>query len=309
MKRRLVSFRLFSVRSLMPKRALLVAICLAIPLGLAAQPRPSEFYFLPVVAHTEGDRASFFISDLSIVNPQSDSVEVTVYVLPGGVDNTNYQATGKAFTLAAHASLFLPDVLKAQWGGQGLATLVLAATGGASADRRFVGTSRTYNNANPAGTFGLAVAPTFTETPTGSQAMLAGLANNAGYRSNIGVFNDSASPASVGIEVFDASGASLGKTAIALPPYSLAQTSVQTFAGKFDSGYAVVSPSGVAGMSLVSYAAVADNGTSDATYFEAVPLVGEGMASSEPLGRTPGAMERSLTSRGLLRTLAPERAR
>ena len=293
----------------MPKSALLVGVLLAIPLRLAAQPRPSEFYFLPVVAHTEGDRASFFVSDLSIVNPQSASVEVTAYVLPGGADNTSYQATGKAFTLAAHTSLFLPDLLKAQWGSQGLATLVLAATGGASADRRFIANSRTYNNANPAGTFGLAVAPTFTETPTGGQAMLAGLANNAGYRSNIGVFNDSASPASVGIEVFDASGASLGTTAIALAPYSLAQTSVQTFAAHFDSGYAVVSPSGVAGMSLVAYAAVADNGTSDATYFEAVPLVGEGTASSEPLGRIPGALERSLAARGLLRTPAPERAR
>src|SRR5215472_11959130 len=98
----------------------------------AAQSRPSEFYFIPVVAHTEGAAASFFQSDLSIVNPQSDSIEVTAYVLLGGTDNSNYLATGRAFTLAAHASLFLPDVLKAQWGQSGLATLVLAATGGAS---------------------------------------------------------------------------------------------------------------------------------------------------------------------------------
>ena len=122
------------------KTLTLAACLLAIARLVAAQSRPSEFYFIPVVAHTEGAASSFFQSDLSIVNPQSDSVEVTAYVLLGGTDNTNYLTTGRPFTLAAHASLFLPDVLKAQWGQSGLATLVLSATGGASADRRFVAT-------------------------------------------------------------------------------------------------------------------------------------------------------------------------
>src|SRR5262249_31267841 len=211
--------------------------------AVEAQSRPSEFYFLPVVAHTEGAASSFFQSDLSIVNPQSDSIEVTAYVLLGGADNTNYLATGKPFTLAAHASLFLPDVLRAQWGQSGLATLVLAATGGASADRRFIANSRTYNNANPLGTFGLSVAPTFVETPTGGQAMLAGLSNNASYRANIGVFNDSASPATVTIDVFDSTGASLGSFDVLLAPYSLAQKSVKDFTPPFDTGYAVLHPS------------------------------------------------------------------
>jgi hypothetical protein len=286
---------------MMRKLGLALLLVLADASLLRAQSRPSEFYFLPVVAHTEGDRGSFFVSDLSIVNPQSDSIVVTAYVLPGGADNTNYQATGKAFTLAAHASIFLPDVLREQWNVQGLATLVLAATGGTSADRRFIANSRTYNNANAAGTFGLAVAPTFTETPTGSKAMLAGLANNTGYRSNIGVFNDSAAQASATIEIFDATGVSLGSTAVNLAPYSLSQTSVQGFAAKFDSGYAVVTPTGVAGMSLVAYAAVADNGTSDSTYFEAVPLVTSTGSASATLARIPGALERTLAASGLVK--------
>jgi hypothetical protein len=262
-----------------------------------AQARPSEFYFIPVVAHTEGAFASFFQSDLSIVNPQSDSIEVTAYVLLGGSDNSNYLSTGRPFTLAAHASVFLPDVLRAQWGQSGLATLVLAATGGASADRRFVATSRTYNNANALGTFGLAVAPTFVETPTGGQAILPGLSNNAGYRANIGVFNDSASPASVSIDVFDSSGTALGSFDVALAPYSLGQKAVKDFTPSFDSGYAVLHPSGAAGMSLVAYAAVADNGTSDSTYFEAVPLVGAaGAGSIERALRGGGRMSRGTES-------------
>ena len=272
-------------------KTLTFAGCLSLLASLAAaQARPSEFYFIPVVAHTEGAAASFFQSDLSIVNPQSDSIEVTAYVLLGGADNTNYLATGRPFALAAHASLFLPDVLRAQWGQSGLATLVLAATGGASADRRFIANSRTYNNANPLGTFGLAVTPTFVETPTGGEAILAGLSNNASYRANVGVFNDSASPATVTIEVFDSAGTSLGSEAVPLAPYSLAQRSVKDFTPAFDSGYAVLHPSGAAGMSLVAYAAVADNGTSDSTYFEAVPLV-EAVA---------GSIERALRSGGLL---------
>src|SRR5262247_513023 len=106
------------------KTLTLAACFLAVVPLVTAQSRPSEFYFIPVVAHTEGAAASFFQSDLSIVNPQSDSVEVTAYVLLGGADNTNYIATGRHFTLAAHGSLFLPDVLRAQWGQSGLATLV-----------------------------------------------------------------------------------------------------------------------------------------------------------------------------------------
>jgi hypothetical protein len=262
-----------------------------------AQSRPSEFYFLPVVAHTEGAASSFFQSDLSIVNPQSDSIEVTAYVLLGGADNTNYLATGKPFTLAAHGSLFLPDVLRAQWGQSGLATLVLAATGGASADRRFIANSRTYNNANPLGTFGLSVAPTFVETPTGGQAILAGLSNNARYRANIGVFNDSAAPATVTIDVFDSTGASLGSFDVPLAPYSLAQKSVKDFAPSFDTGYAVLHPSGDSGMSMVAYAAVADNGTSDSTYFEAVPLVeAAAVGSIEQSLRSGGVMSRARES-------------
>src|SRR5262249_25359304 len=200
------------------KRSLILVLLFHAAIA-AAQSRPSEFYFIPVVAHTEGAASSFFQSDLSIVNPQSDSIEVTAYVLLGGADNTNYLATGKPFTLAARASMFLPDVLRAQWGQSGLATLVLAATGGASADRRFVATSRTYNNANPLGTFGLAVAPTFVETPTGAEAMLAGLSNNATSRSNIGVLNDSAAPATVTIEIFDSTGTSLGSFDVPLAPF------------------------------------------------------------------------------------------
>jgi len=275
------------------KIGLAVLLTLTAANRLRAQSRPSEFYFVPVVAHTEGALSSFFQSDLSIVNPQSASIIVTAYVLPGGADNTGYLATGKSFTLAAHSSLFLADVLKAQWGQQGLATLVLAATGGASAARRFIANSRTYNNANPLGTFGLAVAPTFVETPTGSQAVLAGLSNNANYRANIGVFNDSAAPATVAIDVYDQTGTLLGSTPIGLAPYSLAQKAVKDFVPNFDSGYAVVRPSGAPGMSLVAYAAVADNGTSDSTYFEAVPLVST---------QSTGSLQRELAGAGLLRT-------
>jgi hypothetical protein len=241
----------------------------------AAQAHPSDTYIVPVVAHTPGDRGSFFQSDLWVVNPLAGALEVTMYLLPGGADNTSYFASAKRLTLPARTIVFLPDVMQSQWRASGLASILLVGTGGDFADHRFIANSRTYNTSSASGTFGLAVAPSASPLAAGIPSMLAGLANNAAYRSNIGVFNDSGFPATALIRIFGADGGELASTSIQIPPFSLVQKPVRDFAPAFDAGYAIVTASGDPAMMSIAYGTVADNGTSDASYFESVPLVFE----------------------------------
>jgi hypothetical protein len=245
---------------------------LASALAAAAQSRPSEFYFLPIAQH-ETVAGGAVVTDLTVVNPQASWIVVSLYILPEGRDNSDYLTTSRSYAIPPWQSLALPDVVGSLWGFEGRATLVLAAPGEGTTDRRFIASARTHNLATP-GTPGEGVAPTFVETPAGEQAILSGLTQSASSRAAIGVFNDSESASSVSIVVFGADGVARGDATVPLAPYARAELDLRGIApADLDGGYAVVKPSGDAGMGLVSYGLVSAASSGAGAYFEGVPLV------------------------------------
>jgi hypothetical protein len=250
----------------------------AAALAANAQSRPSEFYFLPLAQH-ETIPGGAVVTDLTILNPQATWIVVSLYILPEGRDNSDYLATSRSYAIPPWQSLALPDVVGTLWGLEGRATLVLAAPGEGTADRRFIASARTHNAAAP-GSPGAGVAPTFVETPAGEEAILTGLSQNASSRASIGVFNDSESPASVAISVFGPDGVPQGAATVGLLPYGRAEVDVRGIAAAdLAGGYAVVRPSGGDGMGLVSYGLVSEASSGSGAYFEAVPLVRGGSSS------------------------------
>ena len=215
--------------------------------------------FIPGVIHARNDAGgTFFKTDIWIQNPAEESLDVEVAYLPAGQDNS--AVTAVPITVPAQGQTALLDIVESVFGASGAGALRLEAA------QPFRATSRTYNepvNADEIGTFGLSI-PAQSVSATLSRATLAGLAQNATRRTNIGLMNPQPFEVAVNIDVFSATGSLLGNLPITLKPGEWAQPAVAAFVPiQFDQGYAVVS-SGDG--SFFSYAAVVDAKSGDGTF-------------------------------------------
>ncbi len=222
---------------------------------------PSALW-VPVVAHTEGKKASQWRSDVGLLNPGTGTANVTLtFHGPDGlVTNTTYVPAG--------AQSVLVDVV-AQLGASGQGALEV------SSDRSLKVTSRTYHQASADaacdanGTKGqsypsLAAGEGLSQ---GQAAWLPHLAENAVYRTNIGLVNVGAVEATAKVELYDGAGSLLASYDVTLPPGQWSQKTkpFASMAGQtaLDHGYARVAVTSGAG--VVAFASVIDNLTNDPT--------------------------------------------
>ncbi len=218
--------------------------------------------WVPVVANTPGLKGSQWQSDLGLLNAGAATANVRLkFHGPDGV------VTNDVYVPAGTQSL-LVDVV-GQLAAQGQGALEIAA------DQPLKVTSRTYHKASaddacgPYGTKGqsyptLAAGDGLSE---GQEAWLPHLAENAGYRTNIGLVNSSRTAANVTVELYDGAGTLLTSYAVDLPPGQWAQET-QPFTKKagqaaMDRGYAKVRVTSGSGVS--AFASVIDNITNDPT--------------------------------------------
>ncbi len=222
--------------------------------------------YVPVVASTPGVAGSQFVSYLSIVNPHPFAITVTAYFLPGGADNRGFRATGRAIPLSANGSTRIVDPMATLWGASGLGTIYLESPPASGNDGAFVVDSRLLNVANPNATYGLSVAPTISGIRSIDRGWAADVQSDARYRTNIGLFNDSLSSATVRVEILAENGSVIASQSYTLLPLSLTQDAVTNItATNFShASLRVTPPAGLNGQ-IIGYVAVADNATSDAS--------------------------------------------
>jgi CubicO group peptidase (beta-lactamase class C family) len=225
--------------------------------GVSAEPvgaAPTEVW-IPVVSHASGVGGSVWRSDVGLLNRSTLANRVRLRLPTGDtfVDEELVLAPGEYRTLADVLSRF--DVT----GSRPLRVF---------SSEPLTTTSRTYNLAVD-GTFGQfldSLEPT-RGLQSGDEAVLMQLAENGGFRSNIGLHNGWKRPAEVAITLLDGSSLPVASFVTTVPPESTVQLNRPFWReggrADIDSGYAVVSV--LTGQHVVAYGSVVDNLTDDPT--------------------------------------------
>lgn len=255
--------------------ALLIAITLlVVPSSFAAH--YSDFYVIPVAAHTPGLNGTMWVSDVAIQNFQSSDLTVQLFVVESGlgtIDNVSPIEGDKGIvTVKAGGNVIIKDVLAGYRGRESsLGALLIGA------DLPFAVTSRAYSMTPSGDTVGQTVPGIrdFVENSIGDTnnalavAYVPGVIRNDRYRTNIGFVAGTAnSDMNIEIRLKGGEGQTLGtKTYTVLAGNFLhAQfpiTELSTTA--FDAGGLEFRITGGDG-ALIPYASVIDNVTADAVF-------------------------------------------
>lgn len=241
----------------------------------------SDLYVIPVVGHARGANGAVFMTDVSIQNFQSTPLTVQLIFIESGegrLDNVSPLITDSingSVTVPANGSVMLRDILS---GYRGMSSVLGSLVVGS--DRPFAVTSRAYTMSSDGGTIGQTVpaSANFLNVTEGATdlstavAYVPGLIQNDRYRSNLGVVIANAtgfnSTLNVTVTLRNAAGATIGTRQIVIGPGAI--THVQFSARElsqqnFDIGSAEFRITQGSG-SVVAYASVIDNRTTDAVF-------------------------------------------
>jgi hypothetical protein len=263
-----------------PVVLMVFALALA-SVSLFAQTSPtSDFYVIPVASHTPGVNGQVWMSDVAIQNIQTTAINVQLVVIESGEGNSDNvfplttDTVNGSISVPAGGSVLLKDILNGYRGRTSTTASILVG-----ADQPFAITSRSYVTEGDGSMVGQTVVPvsgfidsTISRTDPTARAFLPGLVSNAAFRTNLGFVagNSSASGETMAVTVTlrNAAGAVIGTRLFAIPDGNFEQvqfgvTSIST--SQFDVGsasFAVTQGNG----SVVPYASVVDNRTSDASF-------------------------------------------
>lgn len=236
------------------KRALLsILVCAVLSIPGRVD---GKSWTIPGTANTPGRNGTFFATELVLRNPGTAAASVTIELLP----LLGASVSPATRTVAAAETLVLPNVLQYLWGAGDRAGALRITSGAAL----FL-SARTYNNADPSGTFGLGLTPIADEDllsagQTGHVGWIAESADGSkGFRTNVGVVL-AAPGSSVEAVVFGAAGTELGRRTFAGGPLAT-QVSIREFASG-DLSVARLELRVTAGK-VTGYSAVVDNVTGD----------------------------------------------
>lgn len=224
--------------------------------------------YLPVVGKVTGANNTNFVTDLRIVNHGSATANVTL-------DYFGASAATASVTVAPGEQKVLDDVVGATLHATGLGGLRITS------DQNVTVTSRVINDlrSTSLGTTGFSVtAATLDDATTSgtisflSQASLADIGAGAGFRTNIGWFNPSSSPATITfIARRTSDGAVLGSNNITVAANGMAQQGAFTLlsnvaeADRVQANFYVTWTSSAP---LFVYGSVVDNKTGDSVLIE-----------------------------------------
>jgi len=225
--------------------------------------RPAQLLYLPGVARLRGAGGTFFLSDISFSNPEDAPATVTVTFLQADRDNTSAPST--TFTLSPRETRQMDDGLQTLFG--------LSGTSGAlkiqsSSPSGILVSERIYTpSSTTSGTVGQQVDPV---TPEGffSKGSLSGLRQDAGFRTNVGLFNPGPSSVTVTLTLSAPDGGSLGTASVVVPPFGYIQRALTQLFG--DALFPSDSPLTVfvdaAGDQIFAFGTSIDNVSNDPTF-------------------------------------------
>ncbi|NOZ95392.1 MAG: hypothetical protein GXP47_11750 [Acidobacteria bacterium] len=264
---------------------------------------------IPVVARLHGKQGTFWKSDLSITNAGSTPSTVKAVFLRERTANAAPLSFPKKVTIPAGGTLLVEDVLGSWFPSEGDTKgwlLLLEETG----EGRLAINSRTFNAADPRGTYGQTVPGGLFNMLFGlGRAVITGARNDGSFRTDIGVVNLGPVTLKVRIVISDSTGSSLGETSKTVEKFSLRQwnlsdlgvasvpagSSVVVTIDHGTTGFNQCDPGELLLSSVgIVYASTVDNGTGDAV-FSLAQLdwsdYGESCGSSPDEGCTPTAAD------------------
>lgn len=258
-------------------RTLIISLLVTLSLTPGAR---AENKYIPVAASAPGGFGTHWRTDVRIFNPSHEhDIDVTVHFLPQGMDGTNI--SGRMFRVAKRATVVLDDVV---------ALFVPAGTPFSGALRldsdtdksySFVASSRTYTQSGDVtrpGTYGQFI-PAYAADSAHEETVLLHVTSRLEARTNVGVMNPGAEPATVTMKLVGINGVVyLTSAPQEIPAKSMRQWSVSDlFGGLFVTDSSVTVSSTIP---VFTYASVVDNASGDAIYVNGV----EDRAVVTPLG-------------------------
>ncbi len=219
-------------------------------------------YLLPSAAHAPGKNNAFYTTDLSVANRGTGAATLTLKFLGHDLDGTGGPEVVRM--VPANASVTFFDVLGALFGvDSGYGAVLVTAD---SADLRLVSQTSTPTSSGT-GTFGQALAAQSDAdfVTISVPRTLAGLRDDASFRTNLVLANASAAAAHVDLTLLDGNGFVLGVRGADLPPLGMTQVGnvVSTIAGGPASAATLTVSTSTAAVQIAAYASVIDNVTND----------------------------------------------
>jgi len=230
-----------------------------------------NIYVIPAVAHAPGVEGTQWVTDMVLHNPASEDVEAAMYLLL----KSGTVRIGPSVMVSARQSLKMTDVVARSFGEYETSGAILVAS-----NASLVVTSRTYNNSTD-GTLGQYTPGRGEgEAVTGTvRSRLIQLSRTSRYRTNIGFANPTERALPLHVEIFDSSGAFLGRLNRTVNPWGHLQ--INDAIGKVTGtdvldGYAVVWSDDLRA-TYFTYASTIDNSSGDPVHIAPIKSSGAAM--------------------------------
>ncbi len=236
---------------------------------LPARASSEEPVYVPAVAHNSGLKGTKWRADLEVHNPGTVQARYLLELLKADQDNS--APSSAVFTLDPGLSRRYVDVVKEVFGFEGSGAIRVTPSAGTV---MVAGRSYTDSGSGTRGQF-IPGLPNSAAAAGNASARLIQLTQTspggAGFRTNIGLVNVTASPLTVQIALYSAQAAWLGSRTLVLAPYEFRQETEifrSVTSSDVSDGFAVVSTT-TAGARYLAYASVVDNVSGDPIYVTA----------------------------------------
>jgi hypothetical protein len=258
--------------------------------GAAAQEVDTTVLF-PIVARTAGVGTSQWVTDLTVHSLVDQPVEVGLQFFPADQANTFNFIFPDRISVGPRGTVLVEDVLASVFGYQDDITGVLLVTAeqdfipGNPEDSEILAVTRTYNAADPAGTYGQTVPALFAAATGISDPVVAtGARNDSRFRSNVGIVSMSFSGVvTVHYRILDGDGNVLAQGSKPIPSLTVKQwrmnqlgvgsvTGPLTVELWLDPADVSIDPCADFANRILGYVSKVDNGTGDAEFLYAAPV-------------------------------------
>ncbi|MGZ8867016.1 MAG: PKD domain-containing protein [Thermoanaerobaculia bacterium] len=207
---------------------------------------------VPVVGRSPGANGTFWRSDVTLFNPGSGWLPVTL----------RYGGKNKSLVLMANETAVIPDIVDAMGFDSGTGTLVVTWDNSTGP----IVTTRNYTPAPGGGTYGQSIEPAAAFT---SETYVTGLRSDASFRANVGFVNGGTSAITLQVTLIGSTGGQMSSAVLSLNPDQLVQTSVAALFPAINAAtlgsFTLHARSSAAG--LFAYGSVIDNASGDPVFF------------------------------------------
>jgi len=248
----------------------------------------SPVHIIPVVAKVKGQAGTDWRSDAMMSNVSDGTLTVGIEFFRENQNNTFTGSFAKTITLAPGETRTVEDVLgshfPAEGNTKGMLLVMVTDSTGPESEAGLALTTRTYNAADPARTYGQTIPSNFFGMVFGlGRSVITGVRNDSRLRTNIGVANLSPTATSALLKFYNSTGALITEVTRSVPAMSLAQWKVSDLGvnnvrdarveiqvdpsmGTFDPCSGSFGSFGFFGAILMPYFSMVDNGSGDAVF-------------------------------------------